>query len=128
MFSINTPYGQMLREAISSFPKATKFANLMINVVASFYDHERLFEEMTKIRHLAFHGLRPNPNSKNAPISRADHSPWPQTALPALPTTLTNEQLQMFINKAQDILLRRHSSNTLAIDSVDSLPIYDMFP
>jgi hypothetical protein len=45
MFSINTPYGQMLREAISSFPKATKLANLMINVVAPFYapsdlDHE----------------------------------------------------------------------------------------
>jgi hypothetical protein len=105
----------------------------MINIVVSFYapsdlDHERLFEEMTKIHHLAFHDLRPNPNSENAPISRADHSPWPKTALPALPTTLTNEQLQMFINKAQDILLRRHSSNTLAIDSLDSLPIYDMFP
>jgi hypothetical protein len=45
MFSINTPYGQMLPEAISSFPKATKLANLMINVVAPFYapsdlDHE----------------------------------------------------------------------------------------
>jgi hypothetical protein len=83
---------------------------------------------MTKIRHLAFHDLRPNPKSENAPISRADHSPWPQTALPALPTTLTNEQLEIFINKAQDILLHRHSSNTLAIDHPDSFPIYDMFP
>ncbi len=51
MFSLNTSYGQMLREAISSFPKATKFVNLMINVVASFYassdlDHEQLFEEL----------------------------------------------------------------------------------
>jgi hypothetical protein len=34
----------------------------------------------------------------------------------------------MFINKAQDILLHRHSSDTLAIDHPDSLPIYDMFP
>jgi hypothetical protein len=83
---------------------------------------------MTKIHHSSFHDLRPNPNSENAPLSRANHSPWPQTALPALPTTLTNEQLQMFINKAQDILLRHHSSNTIAIDSLDSLPIYDMFP
>jgi hypothetical protein len=83
---------------------------------------------MTKICHSAFHDLRPNPNSENAPLSRADHSPWPQTALPALPTMLTNEQLQMFINKAQDILLCRHSSNNIAIDSLDSLSIYDMFP
>jgi len=86
MFSINTPYGQMLREAISSFPKATKLTNLMINVVAPFYAPSDLDYEQT------------------------------------------NEQLQMFINKAQDILLRRHSSNTIAIDSLDSLPIYDMFP
>jgi len=123
----------MLREAISSFPKATKFVNLMINVVASFYassdlDHERLFEEMTKIRHLAFNDLRPNPDSENAPIFRANHSPWPQSAFPASPATLTSEQLQMFINKAQDILLLRHSTDTLAIDHPDSLPIYDMFP
>ena len=83
---------------------------------------------MTKIRHLAFHDLRPNPNSENAPLPRADHSPWPQTALSALPTTLTHEQLQMFINKAQDILLLRHSSDTLAIDHPDSFPTYDMFP
>ena len=41
---------------------------------------------------------------------------------------LTNEQLQMFINKAQDILFHRHSSNTLAIDHLDWGPIYDMFP
>ncbi len=105
----------------------------MINVAASFYassdlHHEQIFEEITKIHHLAFHDLRPNPNNENAPISQADHSPWPQTALPALPTTLTNEQLQTFINKAQDILLHRHSSDTLAIDNPDSLPIYDMFP
>jgi hypothetical protein len=133
MFSLNTPYGQMLREAISSFPKATKFVNLMINVAASFYaspdlDHERLFEEMTKIRHLAFRDLRPNTNTENAPIFQADHSPWPQTASLALPTTLTHEQLQMIINKAQDILLLRHSSDTLAIDHLDTLLIYDMFP
>jgi hypothetical protein len=37
LFSLNTPYGQMLCEAISSFPKATKFVNLMIDVKASFY-------------------------------------------------------------------------------------------
>ncbi len=123
----------MLREATSSFPKAMKFVNIMINVVASFYassdlDHEQPFEEMTKTCHLAFHNLRPNPNSENASIFRADHSSWPQRALPALPTTLTNEQLQMFINKAQDILLHHHSSDTLAIDRPDSFPIYDMFP
>jgi hypothetical protein len=45
-----------------------------------------------------------------------------------LPSTLTNKQLQIFINKAQDILLHRHSSNTLAIHHPDWLPIYDMFP
>jgi len=133
MFSLNTTHGQMLREAISSFPKATKFVNLMINVVASFYassdlDHEQLFEEMTKTRHLALTDLRPNPDSENAPIFRANHSPWPQSAFPASPATLTSEQLQMFINKAQDILLLRHSTDTLAIDHPDSLPIYDMFP
>ncbi len=66
---------------------------------------------MIKILHLAFHDLRPNPNNKNAPISQADHSSWPQAALPALPSTLTNGKLQMFINKAQDILLHRHSSD-----------------
>ncbi|MFN9939165.1 MAG: hypothetical protein ACK56I_06795, partial [bacterium] len=109
----------MLREAISSFPKATKFVNLMINVVASLYassdlDHEQLFEEMTKIRHLAVNDLRPNPDSDTAPIFRANHSPWPQSAFPASPATLTSEQLQMFINKAQDILLLRHSTDTLA--------------
>jgi len=47
---------------------------------------------------------------------------------PVLPTILTNEQLQMSINKAQDILLHRHSSNHLAIDHPDLLPICDMFP
>jgi len=83
---------------------------------------------MTKVRHLAFQDLKPNLNRENAPISRADHSPWPQTALSALPTMLTHEQIQMFINKAQDILLHCHSSDTLAIDHPDSLPIYDMFP
>jgi len=83
---------------------------------------------MTKIRHLAFHYLQTKANNENAPISQADHSLWPDTAPPALPTTLTNEQLQMFINKAQDILLHRHSSNTLAINHLDLLPIYDMFP
>ena len=133
MFSLSTPYGQMLREALTNFQKAMKFVHLMINVAASFYassdlDHERLFEEMTKIRHLAFNDLRPNPDSENAPIFRANHSPWPQSAFPASPATLTSEQLQMFINKAQDILLLRHSTDTLAIDHPDSLPIYDMFP
>jgi len=54
MFALNTQYGQMLREALTSFQKATKFVHLMINVVASFYatshlDHERLFEGMTKM-------------------------------------------------------------------------------
>ena len=83
---------------------------------------------MTKIRHLAFNDLQTNANNKNAPIARADHSLWPQTALPVLPTILTNEQLQMSINKAQDILLHRHSSNHLAIYHPDFLPIYDMFP
>jgi len=39
-----------------------------------------------------------------------------------------SEQLQMFIKKAQDILLHRHSSNTIAINHPDSLPIYDMVP
>jgi hypothetical protein len=34
----------------------------------------------------------------------------------------------MFINKVQDILLLRHSSDTLAIDHRDSFPTYDMFP
>jgi hypothetical protein len=34
----------------------------------------------------------------------------------------------MFISKGQDILFHRHSSDTLAIDHPDSLPIYDMFP
>jgi hypothetical protein len=72
--------------------------------------------------------LRTNANKKSAPIWRADHSLWPETALPALPSTLTNKQLQIFINKAQDILLHRHSSNTLAIHHPDWLPIYDMFP
>jgi hypothetical protein len=114
-----------------SLPK--KFVHLMINVAASFYassdlDHERFFEEMTKIRHLAFHDLRTNANNENAPISRASHSPCPQTALPALPTTLTNDQFQMFINKARDILLHRHSSDNLATHHPDLLPIYDMFP
>jgi hypothetical protein len=83
---------------------------------------------MTKIRHLAFHYLQTKANNENAPISQADHSLKPDTAPPALPTTLTNEELQMFINKAQDILLHRHSSNTLAIDHLDLLPNYDMFP
>ena len=83
---------------------------------------------MTKIRHLAFNDLQTNANNENAPIAQANHSLWPQTALPVLPTTLTNKQLQMFINKAQDILLHRHSSNHLAIDHPDFLPIYDMFP
>jgi hypothetical protein len=83
---------------------------------------------MTKIRHLAIHDLGTNANNENAPILRADHSLWPQTALPALPTMLTNKKLQMFINKGQDILLHRHSSNNLAIDHPDLLPIYDMFP
>ncbi len=120
----------MLRESLSSFPKATKFVNLMIKLVASSYvssdlDNKRLFEKMTKICHL---DLRPNPNSENAPISRANHSPWPQTASQALSTTLTNEQLQLFINKAQNILSHRYSSDNLAIDHPDSFPIYDMFP
>ncbi len=133
MFALNTQYGQMLREALTSFQKATKYVNRMINVAASFYaitdlDHERLLEEMTKIRHLAFNDLQTNANNENAPIARANHSLWPQTALPVLPTTLTNKQLQMFINKAQDILLHRHSSNHLAIDHPDLLPICDMFP
>ncbi len=75
---------------------------------------------MTKIRHLAFNDLRPNPDSENAPIFRANHSPCPQSAFPASPATLTSEQLQMFINKAQDILLLRHSTDTLAIDHPDS--------
>ncbi len=132
-FSLNTPYGQMLRESISSFPKATKFVNLMIKLVASSYassnlDHEFLFKEMTKICHLAFLDLKPNPNSENTPISRANHSPWPQKALQALPSTLTNEQLQLFINKVQNILSHRYSSDTLAIDHPDLFPIYDMFP
>ena len=34
----------------------------------------------------------------------------------------------MFIKKAQDILLHRHSSNTIAINHPDSLPIYDVVP
>ncbi len=83
---------------------------------------------MTKICHLAFLDLRSNPNSKDAPISQANHSSWPQTASQALPTTLTNEQLQLFINKAQNILSHRYSSDTLAIDHPDLFPIYDMFP
>ena len=83
---------------------------------------------MTKIRHLAFNDLQTNANNKYAPIAWADHSLWPQTAIPVLPTILTNEKLQMSINKAQDILLHRHSSNHLAIDHPDFLPIYDMFP
>jgi hypothetical protein len=83
---------------------------------------------MTKIRHLSFLDLRSNPNTDNAPIFRANHSPWPQKASQALPSTLTNEQLQLFINKAQNILSLRYSSDTLAIDHPDSLPIYDMFP
>ena len=100
----------MLREALTSFQKATKYVNRMINVAASFnattdLDHERLLEEMTKIRHLAFNDLQTNANNKNAPIAQANHSLWPQTALPVLPTTLTNKQVQMFNNKAQDILL-----------------------
>jgi hypothetical protein len=37
LFSLNTPYGQMLRESISSFQKATKFVNLMIKLVAPSY-------------------------------------------------------------------------------------------
>ncbi len=32
MFSLNTTYGQMLREAISSFPKATKFVNFNLRI------------------------------------------------------------------------------------------------
>jgi len=83
---------------------------------------------MTKIHHLAFHDLQTNSSNKNAPISRADLSLWPQRALPALPTTLTNEQLQMFVNKAQDILIHGHSSKILAINNLDLLLIYDMFP
>jgi hypothetical protein len=43
LFSLNTPYSQMLREAISSFPKATKFVNLMINVVAPFSATSKTF-------------------------------------------------------------------------------------
>jgi hypothetical protein len=105
----------------------------MIKLVASSYassnlDHEFLFKEMTKICHLAFLDLKPNPNSENTPISRANHSPWPQKALQALPSTLTNEQLQLFINKVQNILSHRYSSDTLAIDHPDLFPIYDMFP
>ncbi len=41
---------------------------------------------------------------------------------------LTNEQLQMFINKAQNILSHRYSSDTMAINHPESFPIYDMFP
>ncbi len=74
---------------------------------------------MTKICHLAFNDLRSDANNENAPISRAEHSPWPQTASSALPTTLTSKQLQMFINKAQDILLHRHISDTVIIDHPD---------
>ncbi len=73
MFSLNTPYGQMLREALTNFQKATKIVNLMINVAASFYatsdlDHELLFKEMTKICHLAFNNLQFDANNENAPI------------------------------------------------------------
>jgi hypothetical protein len=81
----------MLREALTSFQKAKKYVNLMINIAASFYattylDHERLFEEITKIHRLAFNDLQTNANNENAPIARANHSLWPQTALPVLPT------------------------------------------
>jgi len=52
----------MLREALTSFQKARKIVNLMINVTTAFYatsdlDHERIFEEMPKIHHLAFSDL-----------------------------------------------------------------------
>ena len=74
MFALKTPYSQMLREALTNFQKATKFVNLMINVAASFYatsdlDYERLFEEMTKIRHLVFYNLQTDTNNENAPVS-----------------------------------------------------------
>jgi hypothetical protein len=132
-FSLNTPYGKMLRESIKTPQKAAKFVNLMIKSVASTYapsnlDHERLFEEMTKIRHLSFFDLKSSPNIDNALIFLANHSPWPQKALQALPSSLTNEQLQLFINKVQNILSHRSTPDVLAIDHPDSHPIYDMFP
>ncbi len=70
---------------------------------------------MTKIRHLAFNDLRSNPDSENAPIFRANHSPWPQSAFPASPTTLTSEQLQMFINKAPVTLKTTNACNKALI-------------
>jgi len=63
--------------------------------------HKQILKKMTKIHHFAFSDLRTNVNNKIAPMARADHSLWPETALPAVPTTLTSEQLQMFINKAK---------------------------
>ena len=52
----------MLQEALTSFQKARKIVNLMINVTTAFYatsdlDHEQIFKEMPKLRHLAFSNL-----------------------------------------------------------------------
>jgi hypothetical protein len=53
MFALNTPYSQMLKEALFSFIKATKIMNLTMNIMASHYalpeiNCKYLFEEMTK--------------------------------------------------------------------------------
>ncbi len=95
LFALNTHYGKMLWEAITSFQKATKIVNLMINITAAFYatsdlGHKQIFKEMTKIHDLSFSNLRTNVNNKIAPMAWANHSLWPETALVAVPTTLTS--------------------------------------
>ncbi len=89
LFAFNTHYDQMLWEAITSFQKATKIVNLMINITAAFYatfdlGHEQIFKETTKIHHLAFSNLRTDVKNKIDPMARANHSVWPETASQAV--------------------------------------------
>ena len=61
-----------------SFPKATKMVNLMINIKVAFYatpdfDHKCVFEEMTKICHLAFSNKPMKGEIHVSPIKQTDH-------------------------------------------------------
>ncbi len=77
MLPLDTYYGHMLREIIMSFPKATKMVNLMIDITVEFYatpdlDHKCIFEEMTKICHLAFNNKRMKVHTHVPPITQTD--------------------------------------------------------
>ncbi len=74
----------MLKDALSSFTKATKIVNIMINIMASYHampkiDHKCIFEEMTKVSHLTFNDLLTREYVYVPPLARANRSLWPET-------------------------------------------------